>query len=731
MQEREHEAPFVPYSDYPPPRPLAGTESPGGSESYRDERASYPPAGVSPNNSSALLDARGEPESDWVKGSSGHSKGMGTLARVLLGLSALVVVAAAVVLPVYFVVIKPHHKHSSSSASSSGTSTGGTTSTSTPGGGTGPNVVGAVTTGGDGSTVTTSTGETFVYSNKFAGYWVDDPADPFNDGASPNSWTPPLNTSWDFAKNRINGVNLGGWFVLEPFIVPDLFQAYPSAKDEWDLTTLMAADGTLQTKMENHYATFITEQDIAQIAGAGLNWVRLPIPFWAISTWTDVGVAPDGSTVSEPFLPSVAWKYIVRMLGWARKYGIRVNLDLHTIPGSQNGLNHSGKFGQINFLNGFMGVANAQRALDYVRALTEFITQPEYQNVVPMFGIMNEAKLTVIGRPQLTSYYIQAHDMIRGITGLGAGNGAYISLHDGFDGLSNWADFLQGSDRIILDSHPYFAFNGQPNTDPVDTGTDPSSAGGVWPKKACTGWAASFVKSRSAFGITLAGEWSTSINDCGLYLRGVNGTTTYGGNCADWQDASQWSAETKAGILQVALASMDAFQDWFFWTWKIGNTTSGIVESPLWSYQLGMQGGWMPIDPRTASGKCAAVGVDVAPFAGPYSAYQTGGSGAGTIVASSLSSFGQFPPATISNLPSGAMGFLPTYTATAGIQTLSYVMPAVSVTPTATPTVSVGSGWVDASDTASFVTAVAGCTYTDAWSALSLPAPTALCTGAA
>lgn len=30
--------------------------------------------------------------------------------------------------------------------------------------------------------------------------------------------------------------------------------------------------------------------------------------------------------------------YILRVLQWARKYGIRVNLDLHTIPGSQNGM---------------------------------------------------------------------------------------------------------------------------------------------------------------------------------------------------------------------------------------------------------------------------------------------------------------------------------------------------------------------------------------------------------
>lgn len=84
-------------------------------------------------------------------------------------------------------------------------------------------------------------------------------------------------------------------------------------------------------------------------------------------------------------------RYILKLLGWARKYGIRVNLDLHTIPGSQNGYNHSGKLGMINFLYGVMGIANAQRTLGYIRIITEFISQPEYAPVVPMFGIVNEA----------------------------------------------------------------------------------------------------------------------------------------------------------------------------------------------------------------------------------------------------------------------------------------------------------------------------------------------------
>ena len=78
--------------------------------------------------------------------------------------------------------------------------------------------------------------------------------------------------------------------------------------------------------------------------------------------------------------------------------------------------------------------------------------------------------------------------MIRNITGYGEGNGPYIAIHDGFRSLSSWAGFLEGSDRIVLDSHPYLAFDGSSNTEPIATGTG-LDAGGVWPTLACSRWA--------------------------------------------------------------------------------------------------------------------------------------------------------------------------------------------------------------------------------------------------
>ncbi len=73
---------------------------------------------------------------------------------------------------------------------------------------------------------------------------------------------------------------------------------------------------------------------------------------------------------------------------------------------STSGYNHSGKQGQVNFMSGVMGYANAQRALEYIRVITEFISQPQWKDVVMMFGIMNEAQHSIIGRDGLTSLYV-------------------------------------------------------------------------------------------------------------------------------------------------------------------------------------------------------------------------------------------------------------------------------------------------------------------------------------
>jgi len=70
-----------------------------------------------------------------------------------------------------------------------------------------------------------------------------------------------------------------------------------------------------------------------------------------------------------------------------------------------------------------------------------------------------------------------------------------------------------------------------------------------------------------------------AVNDCGLFVKGTTQAADFGGDCTPWSDSSTWSEGTKAGLLRLSMASMDAFRDWFFWTWKVMCTLAMLRES--------------------------------------------------------------------------------------------------------------------------------------------------------
>lgn len=265
---------------------------------------------------------------------------------------------------------------------------------------------------------------------------------------------------------------------------------------------------------------------------------------------------------------------------------------------------------------------------------------------------------------------------------------------------------MENADRIALDWHPYICFGTQSSNSMSSYATEP-----------CTAWGKTINDSMTSFGMTTAGEFSNAVTDCGLYLNNVGagtryeGTYTSGGpypsqgSCTPWTDWQSWDQTMKDSIKSFALASMDALQNWFFWTWKIGpSSASGNVESPAWSYQLGLQNGWMPTDPRQASGTCG----NTNPWTPPLKSWQTGGTGAGSNVQSSGL---QWPPTSISS--GGVLASLPSYTPTGTIVTLPG--PTFTSTSGSNVKIDVGNGWANPDDTQKMYTQVQGCSYPDPW----------------
>lgn len=576
-----------------------------------------------------------------------------------------------------------------------------------------------------GDTITTEDGSTFVYNNKLGGTWV---SIPLNDTAKAQGDQPALNQKWDYSENRMIGVNLGGWLVIEPFIVPSLFEPYVDsatpAIDEWTLCQTLGSKA--QDTIENHYKSFITEKDFADIASAGLNWIRLPVGSWMIETLGN-----------EPFLEGVSFKYFLKAITWARKYGLRINLDLHAVPGSQNGWNHSGRWGTVGFLNGAMGIANAQRTLNYIRTLTEFISQPQYKNVVPMFSVLNEALVTTIGAGAIRSWYYQVYQMLRFIGGTGEGNGPFMVIHDGFSASTGWGGFLSGADRLGLDTHTYMCFGAQ-NVDSVAANS----------AKPCQQWATVANSTSTSFGLSMTGEFSLAINDCGLFVNNVGAGTRYEGtfpnaanpdpqfkrlgSCTQWLDDGLWTSEIKSAFADLTQTQQDVMRNSFFWTWKIGNSTKQAnMPNPMWSYSNGLQKGYIRPDARLSNGRCAAVvagqGGTYAPQVTPgqLASWQVGGQGAGQILPSEAQQYRQFPPATIAGAPGGGTypaGSLPKYVATGTPVTL-----APTPLSTGSSHLNFGSGWFQPADTSGSWVPQAGCQYPDPWKAVAVPAPTPVC----
>lgn len=180
----------------------------------------------------------------------------------------------------------------------------------------------------------------------------------------------------------MRGVNLGGWLILERWMTPTVFEG-TDANDEF---TFMQTPGAL-AKLRQHHKTFITKKDFEWMAQNKIEIVRIPVGYWVL----------DGD---KPYASSTG------RLDWAFKmceqYGIKVLLDVHGLPGSQNGHDHSGKSGRAMW---YKDSSNRKRGLDATLKIAErYASSP----VLWGFQMMNEPRVGFL-QIKLRRYYNQAY----------------------------------------------------------------------------------------------------------------------------------------------------------------------------------------------------------------------------------------------------------------------------------------------------------------------------------
>ncbi|MGC9943831.1 MAG: cellulase family glycosylhydrolase [Verrucomicrobiota bacterium] len=233
-----------------------------------------------------------------------------------------------------------------------------------------------------------------------------------------------------FTSGKIHGINLGGWLVLEKWIKPSLFDGV-DAGDEYTLSQTLGKDKATDL-LQRHRETWITADDFKWLAAHGVNAVRLPVGYWVMEE-------------NPPFitgLETMDWAFRT-----AKANGISVLLDLHGVPGSQNGWDHSGRQGTLGWHTSQENILHSLRVVEDLAAHCQ-----QHDNLLGI-ELLNEPRKDVPS-DIIKTYYLDGYQRVRKHL-----DGTAVVIHDAFR-PDQWANFMSGPDyhNVILDTHMYQCF---------------------------------------------------------------------------------------------------------------------------------------------------------------------------------------------------------------------------------------------------------------------------------
>ncbi|KAH7279387.1 hypothetical protein KP509_37G017300 [Ceratopteris richardii] len=154
--------------------------------------------------------------------------------------------------------------------------------------------------------------------------------------------------------------------------------------------------------MENHRESFITAADFEYLSSIGINGVRIPVGYW---------IASDPNP-PKPFVAG-SLQALDNAFDWAESNNMKVIIDLHAAPGSQNGQVHSATIDGVSEWStgsdstGTSFIDSTLQAIDFLAS--------RYCRREGLFGIelLNEPTSNFVAIDTLKDYYRRGYDIVR------------------------------------------------------------------------------------------------------------------------------------------------------------------------------------------------------------------------------------------------------------------------------------------------------------------------------
>ncbi len=347
-------------------------------------------------------------------------------------------------------------------------------------------------------------------------------------------------------------MNLGGWLVLEPWITPSIFQKYPKSKgivDEYTLCEKLGARTAHDQVLRPHWDSWVQLKDFQKIKASGFNMVRIPIGHWA---YNDIGPYARGAA-----------PYIDKAIAWARQTGLKVMIDLHGAPMSQNGFDNSGrKMAKPLWTTG----DTVRDTLKVLQKIQSKYGAASYDDVIMGIELLNEPLIASLNYNTVKQFARDGYNQQRAYS-----KSRVVVVQDGFRAPKEYNGFLTPSDHnsqwVAIDHHEYQVF------------TNDLVAMKPWQHRQAvcnSAWAYS-----GADKWTFVGEWSGAMTDCATWLNGYGVGARYDGSypgskfvgsCKNINFIERWSQQFKddmRGYIEAQLESFEAHtQGWVFWNFK-------------------------------------------------------------------------------------------------------------------------------------------------------------------